>query len=161
MERQGGYCAHRFPYNQHHLPLDMTRTGWELFEKRVCRFSLPLDLALYTRFFQLTADAPKLPKIFLNRIKIAIRAHAYFETICDMSSSLWAIYASHAMSYDLPLPGAGKPHELVTIFRGTDTSGTNPPCGKHLHACDGDPHPGQREWYAPSLGRGPGGKRAV
>jgi hypothetical protein len=39
MGRQGGWCAHRFPYNQHHLAVEMTKKGWEAFEKRVRRLS--------------------------------------------------------------------------------------------------------------------------
>jgi hypothetical protein len=37
MERQGGWCTHRFPYHQYQLQVEMTKKGWELFEKRVCR----------------------------------------------------------------------------------------------------------------------------
>lgn len=41
MERQGGWCAHRFPYHQYHLQVEMTKKGWELFEKRVCHLPFP------------------------------------------------------------------------------------------------------------------------
>lgn len=39
MQRQGGWCVHRFPHSRHHLALEMTKKGWELFEKRV-RFAV-------------------------------------------------------------------------------------------------------------------------
>jgi hypothetical protein len=72
---------------------------------------------------QFAADAFSHPEIFFNRLKIAIRADMDFGHICDMATAICTTYASYAMSYTSILPGTGKPHELITIYLNTDTSG--------------------------------------
>lgn len=118
---QGGEatsCRQLPEYRQHHLGLDMTKEGFDVFFERVSRsfdilFRIPTYSALFSQF---SKEVVIHPEIFLNRIEIVIRAEIHFLVMSHMVDQLVSLYQQHALPHQKLLLGVGPPYQLVTLF---------------------------------------------